>query len=341
MGWAAALMAALFLFGCGDNSGTSATSANTNTTTTLPEPTFALPSADQGCDEVTNDGAASTVPITVDRPDNLVNALVNVCFGDKGPYPLQVDTGASSTVISTSLAKEVGLKPVGKPQVSLGTACKIKTQGYQLPAWSLAGIPLEGMTVTAANLKESGEGYSRGQLGADVLSRFGAVRIDYDGQTMTVPGKEGPVFSGSEPASSLPGTLVKDGPELTIPMEVEALAGVIQTVKVAFGDMKPTAWTVDTGADLSVADSKLVKEAGLEPNGTAQEGTAICANIVTPEYDSGDWKMAGNPLAPQPIASTPLSKNLEAGGLVGSDLLASYGSVVFDWGGGQLLLGAG
>src|SRR5262249_47746222 len=141
------------------------------------EPKLALPSTKAGCGGAVTKGGVTTVPIKVDRFPNLADALVNVCIGGKGPFPLTIDTGAEFTTINTELAEEIGLEKVGKPKVITGAGCTGASQSFRFPRWSIGGVALEGGTIETTNAPEQGKGFPRGSLGADVLARFGAVRL--------------------------------------------------------------------------------------------------------------------------------------------------------------------
>ncbi len=71
--------------------------------------------------------------------------------------------------------------------------CIGNAQPVGVPSWSVAGVALAPQTVTAATLPDfGGAGQPVGLLGSDVLSRFGAVRLDFTAQTLTFGGPEGP-----------------------------------------------------------------------------------------------------------------------------------------------------
>jgi predicted aspartyl protease len=306
------------------------------------EPELALPSTKAGCGgAVTKDGV-TTIPIKVDRFPNLADALVNVCFDGKGPYPLTIDTGASRTTISTEIAEEIGLKKVGKPIVIHGAGCDGAAQSFRLPKWSIGGVQLEGGTIQTTNAPEQGEGFPRGSLGADVLSRFGAVRLDFRRQQLVVVGKEGPKFRRSGASRPLPKGLLRATPRITAPMEVEAAGGSVKPfAEVTVGQTKPQRWLVDTGADTSAVDPGLRKAAKLRPTGEARRSPTFCSTVDLVEYESGSWSLAGEPLKPQRVGEIPLVDSVGVAGLLGAYPLVKYGSVVFDFAGGRLLLGAG
>jgi hypothetical protein len=56
---------------------------------------------------------------------------------------------------------------------------------------------------------------------------------------------------------------------------------------------------------------------------------------------SGEWSIADAPLKPQDMGVAELEKSVQAQGLLGSDTMSTYASVVFDYTGARLMLGAG
>lgn len=298
-----------------------------------------LPSASSGCEGTarTKNGA-TTIQMKVDRAWNLVEPFVNVCLDGHGPYPLILDTGAEISVISTELAEEIGLEKVGKPGTIGGAGCTGRSQKFRLPRWSLDGIPLQGGAITTTDAPEQGPGFPRGSLGADVLSRFAAARLDFARQQLTVRGKEGPIFKAGAKSRSLK-RLVRRKPALSAPMKVKALSGgVQQSVEVGVGEIPPRDYLIDTGAALTFVDSKVVRKAKLEPTGVATRGGTYCSTITVPEYRGRHLKLGNGRLEPQRIGSL---KGLHGGGVLGASSLARYGSVVFDWTRERLQLGVG
>lgn len=306
------------------------------------EPKLALPSTKAGCGGAVTRRGVTTIPIKVDRFPTLADALVNICIDGKGPYPLTIDTGASRTTISTEIAEELGLKKVGRPIVIHGAGCDGAAQSFRLPQWSIGGVKLEGGTIQTTNAPEQGKGFPRGSLGADVLARFGAVRLDFARQQLVLVGKEGPKFRRTHPPRPLPRSLVRSTPEIAAPMEVEASAGSVKPfAEVTVGQTKPQRWLVDTGADTSAIDPGLIRAAKLHSTGEARRSPTFCSTVDLEEYRSGPWSLAGEPLEPQRFGQIPLLDSVGVPGLLGAYPLVKYGSVVFDFGGGQLLLGAG
>jgi predicted aspartyl protease len=300
-----------------------------------------LPSTKGGCDAGTTENGLTTIPIKVNKVRDLVEPVVNMCFEGKGPYPMLIDTGAEFSVISSGLAKEIGLTSVGSPRPVRGAGCKTTAQNYELGKWSLGGIELEGGEISTIAKASKGKGHVRGSLGADVLSRFGSARIDFKNETLVVSGEERAVFTGSSKSASIPSGLVRGKPKLTVPMAVSSgSGGVSQKVKMGIGSGRAEPWLIDTGSSYTFVDPGLVEKAGWRATGTAQRGNTYCSIITVPEYTATSLTLGGNRLESQTIAS--FGGNAPgSGGTVGAFTLWQYGSVVFDWAGGRLLLGAG
>jgi Aspartyl protease len=305
-----------------------------------------LPSKSDGCKGAMTRGGKTTIPVTVSNFDEGKAVFADVCVGGKGPFPFFIDTGSAGSEIDGKLADELQLEKTGKAQVAGGAGCSFRTHPVRMPAWSVAGIPLEGQTFgavdNAAIYEASG---AVGTIGSDVLARFGAVRIDYKAETMTVEGGEGEPIEGLAEAAEGPLAkgLVKGTPKVVAPMVVQALPGsVTMRVEVSFGKGKPLAFLPDTGAPRGgYVDPIKAKAVGLKPNGETYKQRTFCSTSEVPGVESGEWSIAGKLLKPQPLAGTPLVRSVLADGLIGGRTFDEYGSVVFDYAGGHLVLGAG
>jgi Aspartyl protease len=294
-----------------------------------------------GCDAGTTKNGVTTIPIEVTKRGEEVEPTVNVCFDGKGPYPMALDTGAAISVMSAKLAEELGLEKVGRPFRVFGAGCTTESQAFRLPSWSVGGLELEGGDIVTLKVPGEGDGILEGSFGAATLSRFGAARIDFKRETLTLVGKEGPRFQRKKGATTRLGPLVLGKPKLTVPMTVNASRGVSQTVDVKVGSTKPEPWLIDTGTASSLLDAKIVKRAGLEPTGTAHESATYCSRVTVPEYHAPSLGLSTGKLKPQTIGSFKGLASLDADGILGSYSLWQYGSVVLDWAGGKLILGAG
>jgi hypothetical protein len=324
---------AAFLAGCGGSS-------------TNGPPTVGLPPKDAGCEGAETDGGTTTIPVTISDFDEGKVVLADVCVGGKGPFPFFVDTGSAGSEIDARFATRLGLKKVGRPRAAEGAGCSFEAQPVAMPEWSLAGIPLEGQVFSAVEDAPIYEASGTvGTIGSDVLARFGAVRIDYKAATISIEGEEGaPVGGFAEPAEGpLPKGLVDGAPKIVVPMTVQALPGsVTMRVEVGFGRGRSLSFIPDTGAARAAyVDPARAKALGLKANGQTYEENGFCSHRRVPGVASGSWSIAGGPLAPRPLAVTPSVSSVHADGLLGGLTFEEFGSVVFDYGGGRLVLGAG
>jgi aspartyl protease len=310
---------------------------------------FALPPASAGC------GGASTLlngsrrlPITVSTVAGQVSELINVCIEGHGPYPFVVDTGAGESIIDAHLAARLHLKVDGSGTGIEGVGCTAKAHPVRLASWKAAGLALAPQTLTAATLPDFGaKGLPVGLLGSDVLSRFGAVRVDFAAQTLTLPGQEGPAAAAPTTVSGPTGPpptalLTEPTPGTTVPATVTLTPGIVGlSVRVRLARGASHEFVVDTGSSQSVMASSIVAQDHLAHTDQAQRQSTVCSTITVPLVRTGAWSIPGVMLHPQLIGSVnfgPIGAD-GTGGLLGSDQLKRFGWVIFDYTGGRLVLG--
>jgi hypothetical protein len=314
-----------------------------------PEVNFALPPTSAGCGGVMAlGGGVQRIPITVSTVAGQVAELVNVCIDKSGPYPFVIDSGAGESIIDSHLAARLHLAHRGPSTGFDGVGCSGTSQPVSVAEWSVAGAPLAAQTLTAATLPDFGtRGLPVGLLGSDVLGRFGAVRIDFVAHTLTLPGPEGPAITTSSQVSgptgpAIPASLTEGEAGTTVPTTVQLAPGNTSlSVPVRFGTGRRHEFVVDTGSSQSVVDSQLAKSAHLAPTDLAQRQSTVCSTITAPLVRSGPWSVPGVALHSQLLGSTdfgPISAGGTAG-LLGSDQLAHFKWVIFDYRGGRLVLG--
>jgi len=317
--------------------------------TVEPEVMFALPSAAAGCGgAVALGGGAARVPITVSTVSGQVAEMVNVCLEGKGPYPFVIDTGAGQSTIDTALADRLHLAPDGPSVEFAGLGCTGRAQPVDVKGWSVAGVTLAPQLLTAATLPGIGRrGDPVGLLGSDVLSRFGALRMDFEAQTLTFGGPEGPVPGQSIPVRGPtgpppPAVLTGGRAGTTVPLIVTLAPGnVALNVRLRFGRGPYRGFVVDTGSSQSVVVTFAAKVEKLAGSELAQRQSTVCSVITVPLVHSGPWSLPGVMLHPQLIGETDFGPISSGGieGLLGSDQLARYGWVIFDYTGGRLVVG--
>ena len=333
------LVVAVVLSGCG-SSGRGAT------VHVEPNVNFTLPPASAGCGGATQlaDGA-TRLPITVSEKAGQVAEMVNVCIDGKGPFAFVVDSGAGESIIAMRLANQLHLDHSGPAQEFAGVGCVGTAQPVAVSTWSAAGVALSPQSLTAATLPDFGvKGQPVGLLGSDVLSRFGAVRIDFKSQTLTLGGPEIAAPTGSDvvhgPVGPPPSAIVTDGQTgTTVPLTVVLTPGeAALNVALRFSDGPTRTFTVDTGSSQSVVNTAVAKKENLAPSDLAERQDTVCSTITTPLVHSGAWSIPGVSLYKQLIGTAPFGPIGQAG-LLGSDQLIRYGWVVFDYSGGRLILG--
>jgi hypothetical protein len=313
-----------------------------------PEVVFGLPPASLGCQgAVALPGSATRLPLTVSTVAGQVAESVNVCIGGSGPYPFVLDSGAGESTIDAHLAKRLHLATAGPASQFAGVGCTGMAQPVSVPAWNMEGFALAPQQLTAATLPEiGGKGEPMGLLGSDVLSRFGAVRIDFAAGALVLPGPEGAPLSGFAPVAGPvgppPPAVLTGGQGTTVPLTVTPTPGDVSlNVMVRFGTGPRRSFAVDTGSSASVVASSVARAQSLAGSNLAQRQATVCSVITVPLVHSGPWSAPGVLLHPQLIGSTNFGVISIGGlqGLLGSDQLKRYGWVVFDYTGAQMVLG--
>lgn len=113
--------------------------------------------------------------------------LAPVTIQGQGPFTFAIDTGASTSLISSSLAQRLGLPQVGGPESISGIGGVTEAIPVQISNWNTGPIRLPSMTIASASItRERGSGDLEGLLGSDIWSRFGRFTLDYSSGTLTV-----------------------------------------------------------------------------------------------------------------------------------------------------------
>ena len=136
----------------------------------------------------------TTKPIPVENPDGSLNvaikvlkhgkqviALVPVTINGKGPYTFALDTGASQSLVDSSVAKELDVKPTGGTHKVAGISSVTSVKSIKVKHWRVGKVQLPPTTIVEENLPfGNADGGVQGLLGSDMLSQFDIVTIDYD-----------------------------------------------------------------------------------------------------------------------------------------------------------------
>ncbi|MFL5825783.1 MAG: retropepsin-like aspartic protease [Thermoleophilaceae bacterium] len=120
-------------------------------------------------------------------PHGSVAVAVPVYVNGKGPFAFILDTGASQSVIDTTLARELKLQKTGDKAPVQGVAGSTVAREVVIDRWRVDKMPLRTLAGVAVGLasgdKQAGVA---GLLGSDVLSGFESVAIDYQKQVVTL-----------------------------------------------------------------------------------------------------------------------------------------------------------
>ncbi|MBV9806564.1 MAG: retropepsin-like domain-containing protein [Solirubrobacterales bacterium] len=129
--------------------------------------------------------AASVVHIVVlhSRTGGTVVAAKVIIHGRA--FPFLIDTGASVTLVTPTLARHLHLRTVGQPHQFCGVTGCSTARRVRLSNWSIGGQPLPSVLASSSPIVGTG-GFGFGLLGSDVLSRFGSVTIDYRDKLLTL-----------------------------------------------------------------------------------------------------------------------------------------------------------
>ena len=295
-------------------------------------------------------GPASVVPIRVVSHGAVI--VANVCIGGEGPFPFLVDTGGSTTLVDSSLAARLHLTFVDGPRTVWSFTCKRRISFAAVSRWSVGNTTLLPQTVEVGTVQSPVLPNLDGVLGSDTLSSFGAVRIDYRQQTLTLGPKSAPLRSdvaGGSGPPSVSATLT-EGTSFASPMPVKVVSETLSphhlqltevrpTVDLSFGPNRFTL-TLDTGAGTTNLGPSVVKKLRLAPAGPP--GTAYAGldcPVVVNHYTMGP-AMLGKVQLPEQTVGSNLTPPGTVGG-IGSGTLINYNPVLVDYTDGELLLGQG
>ena len=154
-----------------------------------------------GCHGATRTRPAGRSATDGERRAGQVAEMADVCIGGEGPYPFILDTGAGQSTIDAGLAHRLHLASAGARPSSPVSGAPAPRSPSRWTRGRSTGSPSSGQQLTAATLPQmGGKGEPDGLLGSDVLSRFGAIRVDFVGAgTLILPGPEGAPLTQSSP----------------------------------------------------------------------------------------------------------------------------------------------
>ena len=273
---------------------------------------------------------------------------VAICINRSGPYSFVVSTGAGQSVIGPDLQQKLKLAESSPAEPVRGATCDQTAPTATVSSISMGGVALVPQPFLVAPVPSLG--LSRpadGMIGSDVLERFGAVRFDYKAKSMTMAGAEGAAPTRTVlvlgKAAAPPSGLVLATPTVAAVAEtLESPSGSLLTTSVTLGT-KSEQFLVDTAAPTSTVAAATAAATKLSTGSATANRSGIGCTGTASSYESGSWSLGGSPLPRLSLASQTYSGAINHGlvGALGSDVLESYGSVVIDYSGALLWLGAG
>jgi Aspartyl protease len=297
-------------------------------------------------------GTPLVVPIRVLSRHAGAEVVANVCIGGEGPFPFLVDTGAATTLLDTSLAARLHLALVDGSRTVTSFTCKRQISFAAVSRWSVGNTTLLPQTVEVGTVQSPVLPNLDGVLGSDTLSSFGAVRIDYRQQTLTLGPQSAPLRSDLAGGSGPPSVSASltEGTSFASPMPVTVvsaalrpnqlqLTGVRPTVDLSFGPNQFTL-TLDTGAGTTNLGPSVVKKLRLTPAGAPGAAYAgLDCPVVVNHYTMGTAMLGRVQLPEQTVGSNFIPSGTV--GVLGSGTLINYNPVVVDYTDGELFLGPG
>jgi predicted aspartyl protease len=258
------------------------------------------------------------------------SALVHVSVGGH-KLLFTVDTGASTSAITASAAKMLGLVPAGTAQKVSTVGCSTSVRYASISGWRAGNVALPttriGILHSSLSPKAAHAPTVSGLLGSDVLAQFGRATFDLVHNRLILGGRPVAAHAG-------------------IPMAVLRKHGaVVETVRAAINGHS-SRFVVDTGSPTTVVKSSAAKRLGLKslPLRIKVHGAAGCS-VKAHLTQIVQWTASGQPL-PTTVALTASGSSLgfssktAPDGLVGADTLFGFGRLEMDFARGRLVFGS-
>jgi hypothetical protein len=310
-------------------------------------PGVQLPVFEKSC--ALQPGPPSVVPIRVVGRGAIV---ANVCIGNEGPFPFLVDTGGSTTLVDSSLAARLHLALVDGPRTVSSFTCERQISFAAVSRWSVGNMTLLPQAVEVGTVQSPVLPNLDGVLGSDTLSSFGAVRIDYRQQTLTLGPQRGPLRSDVAGGSGPPSVsaALAEGTSFASPMPVKVVSETLHPDQLQLTEVRPTVdlsfgpnhftLTLDTGAGSTNLGPSVVKMLRLAPAGAPGAAYAgLDCPIVVNHYTMGPAMLGKVQLPGQTVGSNFIPPGTV--GVIGSGTLVNYNPVLVDYADGELFLGQG
>jgi hypothetical protein len=127
------------------------------------------------------------VPLRIlSGPGGQTAAVIAIHIGGSGPFSFILDTGASGSVVSTAVAKELGLPVSGTvgPMQTAGGVIQ-RADVARVTQWRMGNVALPTTDLVILDLGGRNSGLD-GLLGSDVLSQYGTATVDFNRGVLTL-----------------------------------------------------------------------------------------------------------------------------------------------------------
>jgi predicted aspartyl protease len=260
------------------------------------------------------------IPLIVVHRGYRVSAYTRVTVTGK-PYLFKVDTGATRTIIRTSIAAALGLPMRRQMITTYPLGCTASMRPTLVPKWRLGRIELPSMVIGASKLGNLGprvDGLSiAGLLGSDVLARFRKATFEFQQHRLIL---------GTNALGS--------GRAVKLSVLHSAKGGYAELIHVDI-DGRPVRLLVDTGDEITAISGRLAGQLDLERLGQtgAIEGASGCP-IQVRAVAIKHWIVGGVTLPSTFALSGRVSENvgrLRTQGQLGADVLSAFRRVTIEF----------
>ena len=119
-------------------------------------------------------------------PNHATAVMLPVTIHGQGPFTFELDTGASTSLLSPTLVQRLSLHATGKTETISGIGGVQKATPVSISNWNTGPIRLPAATIVSSAIPhERGSGLD-GLIGSDIWSRFGKFTLDYTSGTLAV-----------------------------------------------------------------------------------------------------------------------------------------------------------
>ena len=292
---------------------------------------------------------APRTSISFEAYDNRPILLVRL-NGEKEPFRFVLDTGSGMSVISTSTAKKLGLKPVARGGMAraVGGGGKFEIVYGYLHSVDIGDVKVENVPVYIRHFFDTAVPVD-GYLGLSVVSRF-LTSLDYGMRRMTlIKQNQNDVMEAwttvrrGEGPQALAPTLPNDT-VIEVPLRTTS-SGFLSGEVALDGFEKPLNFIIDTAASITVVSEKLSQEEALndllQPSKMRVFGAAgITDNVMMvqlPKVGLGLTKLEKINAAVLDLEPVNETAGFKQSGILGGNFLRHF-RVYFDFARGALRL---